>query len=208
MRFPMGGDAKSARAFHQKALELFGKRAQTDPADFENKQELLQTFYFDATCALHTGDKEGADKGYHECLRLCEELATEPKSKGPQIFLMLSAARCGDHKRAAKIAQSLVSSPPDDEAIYIQAACGYALAAAAAAGDPGLAKLYTGRAIDCVRTARKRGWADVMTLEHDTDLEPIRNDPAFKALIDELVTAQKTVMTRAADATNLSSGGK
>ena len=42
-------------------------------------------------------------------------------------------ARCGDHAGAAKIAESLVIVPPTDEAIYIQAACGYALAAGAAA---------------------------------------------------------------------------
>jgi eukaryotic-like serine/threonine-protein kinase len=185
MRFPMRGDAKAARAFFQKSLEIFGKRAQTDPADFENKHELVQTLYFDATSALHSGDKNGADKGYHECLRICEELATEPKPKGPQIFLMLAAARCGDHVRAANIAKSLVDVPPDNEELYIQAACGYALAAAAAGSDAGLAKLYTERAIHCVRTAQKRGWADLMTLEHDTDLEPIRNDPAFKTLLDE-----------------------
>ena len=126
MRFPMGGDAKSARAFHQKALKVFGQRAKSDPADFDNKDLLAQTIYFDATCALHSGDQEGADKGYHECLRICEELATEPKQKGPQIFLMFAVARCGDHARAAEIAKALVAVPPDDEALYVQAACGYA----------------------------------------------------------------------------------
>ena len=75
--------------------------------------------------------------------------------------------------------------PPEDEALYIYSARGYALAAGAAAGDASLVKCYSDKAVDCIRKARERGWADIMTLEHDTDLEPIRNDPAFKALLDE-----------------------
>ena len=69
---------------------MFGKRAKADPDDFENKQSLAQTLYYDATCALQSGDKDGADKGYHECLKICEELATEPKTKGPQTDLLVA----------------------------------------------------------------------------------------------------------------------
>ena len=53
------------------------------------------------------------------------------------------------------------------------------------AATPASFKHYTDRALDCLRTAKDRGWADVVSLEDDTDLEPIRNDPAFKELLDE-----------------------
>ena len=52
--------------------------------------------------------------------------------------------------------------------------------------DAALVKRYTATALDCLRKAKERGWADVVSLKTDTDLEPIRNDPAFKALLDEL----------------------
>lgn len=98
---------------------------------------------------------------------------------------MLATARCGDHAGAAKIAEQLVATPPKDEGLYVQAACGYALAAGAAGRDDCLVECYTDKAIDCLRNARKRGWEDIESLKIDTDLEPIRNHPAFKALLDE-----------------------
>ena len=116
---------------------MFRNRARLDPADFENKHSLGQTLYYEATCALHSGDKDGAAAGYRECLKICKELATEPTAKPYKADLMLALARCGDHAEAAKIAEALVATPPKDEAIYVQAACGYALASGAAAGRRG-----------------------------------------------------------------------
>ena len=99
---------------------------------------------------------------------------------------MLARARCGDHAAAAKIAEELVAKSPRNAELYVQAACGYALAVAAAGSDSDLVKRYTAKAIDCLREAKEEGWADVASLEVDTDLEPIRNETAFKALLDEL----------------------
>ncbi len=185
MRFPQGSDPAAARKFHQKALDLLKKRAKDAPQDFDCKRLLELTLYYEATCALHCGDKEGAAAGYHQCLDICKELATQPKYKHLQSDLMLALARCGDHAQAAKIAAALVATPPKDESLYVQSACGYALAAGAAGGDAVLVQRYTTAALDCLRKAKERGWADVASLEKDTDLEPIRNDPAFQALLDE-----------------------
>jgi tetratricopeptide (TPR) repeat protein len=185
MRFPLGGDPAAARPFHRKALLVLEKRAEADAMDADNKRTLADTLYYEATCALHAGDKNGAAAGYQRCLKLRQELATNPKDKMRQADLMLAQARCGDHAGAARIAQELVATPPKDERFYVQSACGYALAAGAASGDAVLAQRYTTAALDCLRKAKERGWADVLSLEKDTDLEPIRNDPAFQALLGE-----------------------
>ncbi len=187
MRFPQGKDPKAAREFHRKALDVYRKRAMLDPADFANKRSLGLTLYYEATCALHAGDKDGADAGYHECLKIFKELDTEPTAKLPRAELMLALARCGDHAGAATIAAALVATPPKDEGIYVQAACGFALAAGVLADgrDTALVKRYTDAAIDCLRKAKERGWADVESLKVDTDLEPIRKNEAFKTLLDE-----------------------
>ena len=39
------------------------------------------------------------------------------------------------------------------------------------------------RALDGLRQAKSHGWNDPSTLEIDPDLEPIRKDPAFLALL-------------------------
>ena len=148
---------------------------------------LAEALYYEATCALHSGDPAGAAAGYRRCLEIRKKLATEPQAKMPQIDLMVALARCGEHARAAEIAKALVTTPPEDEQVYFQAACGFALAAGAAGaiGDAALVRSYTDSALDCLRKGKKRGWADVVRLEIDPDLEPIRNDPAFRALLAE-----------------------
>ena len=108
MRFPLGTDPKAAREFHRKALDVFRKRATLDPAESETKHSLGLTLYYEATCALHSGDKDGAAAGYRECLKIFKELDTEPNAKPSKADLMLALARCGDHAGAAKIAEELV----------------------------------------------------------------------------------------------------
>jgi tetratricopeptide (TPR) repeat protein len=190
MRFPLGDNPKAAREFHRKALDVFKKRAVLEPADFENKRSLGLTQYYEATCALHSGDKDGAAAGYRQCLNIFKALDIDPTAKPHKADLMLALARCGDHAGAATIAEELVKVPPKDEAIYVQAACGFALACGAArpagTGNVDLVQHYVKRALECLRSAKDRGWVDVQGLETDTDLEPIRKDPAFQALLGEL----------------------
>ncbi len=155
------------------------------------KGVLAETLYFDATCALASGDKAGAAAGYRRCLEIRKQLAQEPKVKFPQVDLMVALARCGEHAEAARIAEALVASPPQDEHLYFQAACGYALSAGAATGDGALVKHYTERAFECLRKGKERGWADVVSLEIDPDLEPIRKDPEFRSLVASFPRPEK-----------------
>jgi hypothetical protein len=83
------------------------------------------------------------------------------------------------------MAGALVATPPKDEHLYVVAAEGYALAAGAAGVDASLVRRYKNAALECLRKAKERGWADVASLEKDTDLESIRNDQAFQALLRE-----------------------
>jgi tetratricopeptide (TPR) repeat protein len=185
MRFPQGRDAAAAREFHGKARLLLENRAKAEPKDLENKRELALTFYYEATCALHSGDKTGSEAGFRRCLAIYKELMTDPKAKVWKSELMLALARTGDHAEAAAIADALVATPPKDERLYVVAAEGYALAAGAAGGDARLVERYKTKALECLRKAKERGWADVASLEKDTDLEPIRNEQEFQSLLRE-----------------------
>ncbi len=164
-------------------LAAIEKRAKADPTNTDTQTRLAETLYYEATCVLYSGDAAGAAAGYRRCLEIREMLAAEPGAKMPQVELMLARARCGQHARAVAITAKLVATDPKDEQIYVQAACGYALAAGAAGSDAALARRYTDSAVDCLRTAKARGWTDVVTLETDPDLEPIRDDPAVRAVL-------------------------
>jgi hypothetical protein len=185
VRYPYGRDPRGAREFHRKAVVLYEKRAEADPADQDVKGRLATTLYYEATCALHSDDAAGADAGYQRCLKIRKALATDPKVKAPEVDLIVALARCGEHAEAAQRAAALVATPPKNELLYFHAACGFALAAGAARSDPALVRRYTDQALDCLKKGKQRGWADVVSLEIDPDLEPIRNDPAFRALLAE-----------------------
>jgi serine/threonine protein kinase/tetratricopeptide (TPR) repeat protein len=185
VHYPQGREPAMAREYHRKALELIEKRVKVDPTNLETKTVLATTLYYDATCALESGDLAGAAAGYRRCLEIRKQLATEPKAKMSQIDLMVALARCGEHAEAARIAESLVATPPKDEYLYFQAACGYALSAEAAARDEALVRRYRSAALECLRQGKQRGWNDLETVESDPDLEPIRETPEFQALLAE-----------------------
>ncbi len=200
--YPMGRDPKGAREYHRKALELMNRWVTAEPTNAEALQRLATTLYYEATCALESGDRAGATAGYRRCLEIRENLAADPNVRMPRMALMVALARCGEHVRAAGIARELVAGPPSNEMVYFEAACGFALsagavrdqsrptvpaggAAALAPAAEALIRDYTDRAIDCLRKAKARGYADVVGLETDPDLEPIRHEPAFRALVAE-----------------------
>jgi eukaryotic-like serine/threonine-protein kinase len=177
---------KEARDVFRKALDMLEKRTAADPNNVETKLRLAETLYCEATAALDVGDRGGADKSYRQCLNIRQTLATDPRFKTHEIDVMLAQARCGQHLEAAKRADALVATPPKDENIYFHAACGYALSASAAKADAALVRQYTDKAVACLRDGIKRSWSDVVSLETDPDLEPIRNDPKFQELVAEL----------------------
>ncbi len=175
-----------ARGYFHKAVDLIDKRAKLDPNNVETRRALATTLYYEATAALQAGDGSGAKDGYRRCLEIRQVLANDRQVKGNEIDLIVALARCGQHAEAAKRADALVATRPKDENIYINAAGGYALAAGAASADATLARQYADKAVACVRSAIDRGWTNVVSLETDPDLEPIRTEPKFQELVAEL----------------------
>ena len=128
---------------------------------------------------------------YRKCRDIREELAKDPQTKLNSMDLMLALARTGDDKRASEIAEAMIKVPPLDARIYFHSACGFALSAGAAAASPTSTKLtqlvrhYTDRALESLRLALKHGWRSAAEVATDPDLDPIRADPGFAALLDE-----------------------
>jgi hypothetical protein len=128
---------------------------------------------------------------YRACRDIREELAKDPHAKLSSLDLMLALARTGDHGRASEIAEAMIKEPPLDARIYFHSACGFALSAGAAASLPPSAESarqvrhYTDRALDALRRAKKHGWRSTAEVATDPDLDPIRTDPGFAALLDE-----------------------
>jgi serine/threonine-protein kinase len=178
-------DPRAARTLFKKSLDVIRQRALAEPNNLDTQARLAEVLYYEATAALDSGDAAGAEERYRECLKIRRPLATDPRVKMAEVDLIVALARCGHHAEAARRAAALVATPPKNELLYIQAACGFALAAGAASGNTGLVRDYTSKALDCLRKGKARGWADLVTLETDPDLAPIRKDPDFLALLTE-----------------------
>jgi eukaryotic-like serine/threonine-protein kinase len=184
-------DPKTARQYFQKTLDGMLHRLEDEPASVPAKMAVALAHYYVATADLRAGDRDSAMAHYRECREIREELAKDPKTKLSSMDLMLALARTGDHKRASEIAEGMIKVPPMDARIYFHSACGFALAAGAAASLPPstestrLVRHYTDRALDALRLALKRGWKSAAEVATDPDLDPIRADPAFVALLEE-----------------------
>jgi eukaryotic-like serine/threonine-protein kinase len=184
-------DPKIARQYYQEALDGFLERLKAERASVLAKMDVALAHYYVATADLRAGNRDSAMAHYRECRDIREELGKDPQTKLSSLDLMLALARTGDHNRASAIAEGMIKAPPLDARIYFHSACGFALSAGAAASLPAsaestrLVRHYTDRALAALRLARKRGWKSAEEVATDPDLDPIRADPGFVALLDE-----------------------
>jgi serine/threonine-protein kinase len=184
-------DPKIAHQYCHEALDGFRERLKAERESVQAQMDVALAHYDIATAELRTGDRESAMAHYRECRDIREELAKDSQTKRSSQDLVLALARTGDHKRASEIAERMMKEPPLDARIYFQSACGFALSAGAASALPPssestrLVRHYTNRALDALRLARKRGWKSAEEVATDPDLDPIRADPGFVALLEE-----------------------
>ncbi len=183
-------DPAEARRMYEKSLDEFLKRLEADPKSAVAQGDAGTAHYYVATAALRQGDRATAATHFHSCLEIRERLAAAQKTKIASIDLMLALARCGRHEDAARIADE-INRQPQGADIDFQLACGYALSAGAAErATPdrahALVRRYADAAVAALRHAVGLGWKDVGSLETDPDLDPIRRDAGFLALLDEL----------------------
>jgi tetratricopeptide (TPR) repeat protein len=188
-RLLQGKDPAGARELYEKALAGFERRLRDEPESVGAKEQLAITHYYVATAALRAGDRKAAGEHYRACLKIREGLAGDPKAKLNIIDLMIARARCGQHQIASQTAEELITKPPLDARVCFQAACGFSLCAGAAAEAPAspeakaLAERYTEKALQALRLALGAGGKNVVDVETDPDLDAVRGDPGFKAIL-------------------------
>jgi len=111
-----------------------------------------------------------------------------------------SRAKAGNHAKAAAEAEALAADPKAAPSILYEAACGLALASAAAkpaeatAGSD-LAAHYATRAVELLGRAAARGYfqeqARIDQLRKDSDLDPLRERPDYQQFAASLALSKK-----------------
>jgi formylglycine-generating enzyme required for sulfatase activity len=102
----------------------------------------------------------------------------------PALDLVIAAELGAGIDAAETALEAALARRPDDPELRFDAARAWALASRALAGkDAERARACAARAVAQLEEAARRGEADLLRLEEDPDLDSLRDDPAFMALL-------------------------
>jgi tetratricopeptide (TPR) repeat protein len=181
------GDPQAAEPHCKRSLEYCQELMRDDAKNVDYQRDLSGAYYRMGKLAARLQDRPAAEGYYRECLKIREEMAAaDPKNDRKQMKLIVPLARCGEHRRAAEVAERLRAGKAADTELLFEVACGYALCSEAAPDDPELRRRYAERAVGALEEADAKGYKDVASIETDPDLDPIRELPGYKALLEKI----------------------
>src|SRR5262249_50493760 len=102
------------------------------------------------------------------------------------LAVVVSAELRSGQDEALEKLEAALKRQPGDSGLGYDAACAYALASRSLAKtDRARSESHAGRAIPLLQAAIKTGYSDYDHIQEDSDLDPVRDLPAFVELINE-----------------------
>ena len=150
------------------AVDLFEKASQVNADDYQSPALL-------ATAYAGLGRKEESEAARRRALKIIEKhLELHPDDA--RALYMGAGGLCamGERQRALEWARRALAIEPDDPGVLYNVACNYSLL-----GRPE-------EAIDCLEKAINNGFGFKQWIEHDSDLDSLRDIPRFQALVKKL----------------------
>lgn len=148
----------------EKAARLFEEAAEV--------REDYQARFFAAQSFAALGRAAEAEAAYRRAAQVAEDhIALNPDD--PRAFTMCGVALCrtGQSKRGLECARRAVEVDPEDAGVCYNVACLYSVEG------------HVEEALRCLEDAFRHGFGDKAWIEHDPDLEPLRGEPRFQALL-------------------------
>jgi serine/threonine-protein kinase len=185
MLFSLGAPLSDVLPHIDRAIALSRRVLEIDKS-VEPQANLAKSLYTRGVVAARTSDRVTAAKCFDECLEIRESLAEkDAKSYLKKLNLLVVLARVGKHQRAAQLAEELRSGHEKNADFLIHAARCYAQYALAVPSNLTLRARYQELALAALQSALQNGYKDIIVLEADPDLDPLRDTSAFKKMINE-----------------------
>jgi serine/threonine protein kinase/Tfp pilus assembly protein PilF len=160
------GRARFAQGEFAEGAKLFERACGLRPEDFQAPNFLAQ-------CYLGMGKEEESRAMYRKALRLIDErLELNPDDARASQLGATVAANIGEREAATNYARRALTINPDDPLLLYNISCMYALL-----GNPN-------EALDCLEKAVDKGYGQKDWVEHDSDLNSLRDLPRFKTIVD------------------------
>ncbi len=162
------GRALFAQGRMEEAAALFRKASELDPADYQSIVQL-------ENCLRSLGREDEARQAGEQAMQVIERhIQHEPGDVRAFYLGGGTALLLGDRERALDWTARALAIDPEETAVLYNVACTYSQL-----GE-------TDKALDLLEKAIRNGFGYKEWLEHDPDLNPIRDHPRFHTLLQSL----------------------
>ncbi|HUQ20744.1 MAG TPA: protein kinase [Gemmatimonadaceae bacterium] len=160
--------ARASQGAYDEAVKLYERASALRPEDYQTPGFLAQTL-------MSLGRIDEGKAAYRRQIKLVEQhLELNPDDPRACILGAAASANLRDDERAVELAERARIIDPEDPMLLYNIACTYAP----------LGK--TEESLSALERAVEKGWGDKNWIEHDSDLESIRDNPRFKAIVESM----------------------
>ena len=162
------GRSRLAEGKMPEAAALFEKASNVNPEDYQSPALLANVY----RTLGRTADME---RVYRKALEIVEKHVEIHPDDARALYMGAGALTViGERQRALDWTRRALAIEPDDPGVLYNIACNYSQL-----GRPE-------EALDCLEKAIQNGFGFKQWIEHDSDLEPIRNHPRFATVLKRL----------------------
>jgi serine/threonine protein kinase/Flp pilus assembly protein TadD len=160
--------SRLSQGMYEEAVKLLERAALLRPEDYQTAGFLGQ-----ALTAL--GKHEEVAASYRRQVKLIDvHLELNPDDPRASILGAVANAIIRDKERAVAFAKQAMQVDPEDPMLLYNVACTYA--------QLGMPE----QSLDALERSVEKGWGDKNWIEHDSDLDPIREDARYKAIVQAM----------------------
>ena len=157
-----------AQGQFEDAARMFERTSAIRPEDYEAPMLLGQVL-------TAMGRTEEANAAYRKGGDLADaHLELNPEDTRALILAATVNANLGRQERAVEFAERAIAVDRDDPMLLYNVACTFSVLG------------RTDQALDALEHAVEKGWGDRAWIEHDSDLDSIRESPRYKALMQAM----------------------